>query len=613
MKSNTQKLAIPDSGVLWVIIGGAALITLYFNSKIQDPFNSPKFWLILIVASWLLGHRVVNFKKDIKIIKYKTSMILILVFITASLISLVMTRPIYIGLFGENMRRNGFLSYLALSILFISCVIHFSFAFVKRLNLTALFVGLILSIYSLMQISGIDFIKWNNPYNKIIATVGNPNFAAAIMAVIAVINFGAAFNSLNKFHIKLMHIATSVLLLVAIAMSDARQGLISIALGVGLICIMAIHARNKKLGYFTFTIASFVGVISILGMLQIGPLAQFLYKGSVTVRGYYWSTGIKMLTENPLFGVGLDRYGAYFKEYRSPLYSKTFGFDITSNNAHNVPIQLFATGGILVGLSYLVLLFYIGYRAFVGIRKFNGNRRMILVTFLSAWLAFQAQSIVSIDNLGISVWGWILGGVIIALSFSDSSEESSIRKNLAKRPNQIKIAQPLISGSITLAAIVLISFLYKGETLMYQARVNYNPQDQSTKNTLLTYNLKINSNPLIDSAYKVTSATYLSAYGLNDKAIEDLKKVLSSDPRNLDALNPLAEINERFGNVSEAIKYREIILNLDPWNARNLLMLGREYQYIKDYSNMLIMKEKINAFDPNGKEAASANTELIEQ
>jgi O-antigen ligase len=524
-----------------------------------------------------------------------------------------MTRPIYVGLFGENMRRNGFLSYLALSIIFISCVIHFNFNFVKKLNLTALFVGLFLSIYSLMQISGVDFIKWNNPYNKIIATVGNPNFAAAIMAVIATINFGAAFASINKFYIKLMHIATSVLLLVAIAMSDARQGLISIALGFGLICIMAIHARNKKLGYLTFTIALFVGVISILGMLQIGPLTQFLYKGSVTVRGYYWSAGIKMLTENPLFGVGLDRYGAYFKEYRSPLYSKTFGFDITSTNAHNVPIQLFATGGVLVGLSYLALLFYIGYRAFVGIRKFNGNRRMTLVTFLSAWLAFQAQSIVSIDNLGISVWGWILGGVIIALSFSDSTEESNLRKNLAKRPNQIKIAQPLISGSITLAAIILVSLLYKGESLMYEARVNYNPQDQSTKNTLLTYNLKINSNPLIDSAYKVTSASYLSAYGLTDKAVEDLKKVLSSDPRNLDALNPLAEINERLGNVSEAIKYREIIVKLDPWNARNLLMLGREYKYIKDYSSMLIIKEKINAFDPNGKEAASANTELIEQ
>ena len=279
MKSNTQTLATPDSGVLWVIIGGAALITLYFNSKIQDPFNSPKFWIILIVASWLLGHRIVNFKKEIKTIKYKTSLILILVFMTASLISLVMTTPIYVGLFGENMRRNGFLSYMALSILLISCVIHFSFAFVKRFNFTVLFVGLFLSVYSLMQISGVDFIKWNNPYNKIIATVGNPNFAAAIMAVIAVINFGAAFNSINKFHIKLMHITTSVLLLIAIAMSDARQGLISIALGVGLICIMVIHARYKKLGYLAFTIASFVGVMSILGMLQIGPLSQFLYKG----------------------------------------------------------------------------------------------------------------------------------------------------------------------------------------------------------------------------------------------------------------------------------------------------------------------------------------------
>ena len=43
-----------------------------------------------------------------------------------------------------------------------------------------------------MQISGIDFVTWNNQYNAVISTVGNPNFAAAIMAIIATLNFGFA-------------------------------------------------------------------------------------------------------------------------------------------------------------------------------------------------------------------------------------------------------------------------------------------------------------------------------------------------------------------------------------------------------------------------------------
>jgi citrate lyase subunit beta/citryl-CoA lyase len=35
--------------------------------------------------------------------------------------------------------------------------------------------------------------------------------------------------------------------------------------------------------------------ISILGMLQIGPLKDVLYKGSVSIRGYYWRAGLEMI------------------------------------------------------------------------------------------------------------------------------------------------------------------------------------------------------------------------------------------------------------------------------------------------------------------------------
>ncbi|MGA1670315.1 MAG: hypothetical protein ACO39F_05440, partial [Candidatus Nanopelagicaceae bacterium] len=44
------------SGVLAWLLGGASVITLFFNSRIQDPFNSPKFWILLVVAGYLIGH-----------------------------------------------------------------------------------------------------------------------------------------------------------------------------------------------------------------------------------------------------------------------------------------------------------------------------------------------------------------------------------------------------------------------------------------------------------------------------------------------------------------------------------------------------------------------------
>jgi hypothetical protein len=53
-----------------------------------------------------------------------------------------------------------------------------------------LVVGFISGTYGVLQHLGKDPIKWNNPYNAVIGTLGNPDFAAAVMAILAVITFG---------------------------------------------------------------------------------------------------------------------------------------------------------------------------------------------------------------------------------------------------------------------------------------------------------------------------------------------------------------------------------------------------------------------------------------
>jgi hypothetical protein len=40
-------------------------------------------------------------------------------------------------------------------------------------------------------------------------------------------------------------------------------------------------------------------IFALVGMLQIGPLEKFLYKPSVSVRGYYWRAGLEMFKDYP--------------------------------------------------------------------------------------------------------------------------------------------------------------------------------------------------------------------------------------------------------------------------------------------------------------------------
>ena len=345
-------------------------------------------------------------------------------------------------------------------------------------------------------------------------------------------------------------------------------------------------------------------------MLQIGPLTNLLYKSSVTVRGYYWRAGIQMLKDNPIFGVGLDRYGAYFKQYRESNYSLNYGFDITSTNAHNVPIQIFSTSGSLVGICYLAILAFVIWRGIIGIKNNYGNNRLAIASVFSAWLAFQAQSIISIDNIGITVWGWMLGGAVVGLSIPDLNLQT-VSNGARKRVKSISLLQPLISGTFVLISIVVVTFCFRSESNMYLQRMVFNPQVEANKAPLHEYALKTVQSPLVEPTYRLNSATNLIANNFVADGVKQLDYLYKLDPRNLDLLIYLANYEEFKGNLAGSNKYRNEIYKYDPWNSKYLLRLGENCKKLGDIPGMQDALNKILKFDRISAESKTAQLELV--
>jgi O-antigen ligase len=594
-----------DSGVINLILLGAAVTTLYFNTKIQDPFNSPKLWIISLMAAWLVGHIIVR-RNSLFAPTNRAITLFLIVFLGSGFMSLINTNSFYIGFFGENQRRNGYLSYLSLGIILLISSMVFRFNSVAKIYTLAFIVGAFLSSYGLLQSSGLDFIKWNNPYNSVISTVGNPNFAASIIAIIATLNFGAALQNTRNKVMRGLHGSVVLLSLFVIIQSGALQGLIALSIGIGTILLTYLYSKSKKLGYLGFTLTGIIGLVAVLGMLQVGPLTQYLYKSSVSIRGHYWRAGVKMLTENPIFGVGLDSYGSYFKQVREVSYPLDYGFDITSNNAHNVPIQLFSTGGLLFGLAYLCIVILILKRGIQGLRKYEGNQRIVLATFFGAWLAYQAQTIISIDNIGISIWGWLLGGIVLALSGDNANLDIKVSNK-----GQLQLMQPIVSGSMALVMLVPVVGLFQSESLMYKTRSYFNPQDANSKSLLLEYANKTISTTFAEPTYIITSANYLFAAGFQNEGINVLKEHIDKNERDLDAITSLVQIYEQIKDYKNAMYGREKIKELDPWNTKNLLQLGREYKFFNELDKMRSIVNYINSFDKVSEESKLARTELI--
>ena len=297
------------------------------------------------------------------------------------------------------------------------------------------------------------------------------------------------------------------------------------------------------------------------------------------------------------------------KQYREVEYPLNIGFQLTSSNAHNTFIQFFATGGIFLGITYLVLSLFVFYRAIIGIKNLQGSQKLYLVGIFSAWISFHAQSLVSIDNIGISIWGWVLAGSIIGLSLSADTLERENEFYLKKKRNDINIVQALVSGMSSILILSLVVLLYRGESNSYKGGVSLNLNDEASRTYFRDLQLKVLNTPLNDYSYKLFAASKLIDAGF-EEGLTEAEKLYKTDPRNLDALALLSNVNERLGNLSKAIEFRKAIAELDPWNAENYLALGRYYKSQGNSTESKLMLDKILSFAANHPIAEQAAKEL---
>ena len=222
-------------------------------------------------------------------------------------------------------------------------------------------------------------------------------------------------------------------------------------------------------------------------------------------------------------------------------------------------------------------------------------------------MAFQAQTVISIDNIGISIWGWLLGGIVIGLG--GEKAELDLKQN---RNNQVKLLQPLVSGAMALIMVFIAVGHYRNENLMYQTRAFFNPQDAISRNKLLEYANKTISTTWPEPAYVVAAANYLFAAGFQNESLKILNDQVQNDERDLDALVSLVQIYEQQNDIAKAKIGREKIRELDPWNTKNLLQLGREYKYFGEIQKMKEVATFISNFDSTSNESKLAQSELVE-
>lgn len=561
------------------LLVGVPFTTIFLvTGTVSDPVNITKLFAAGCVGGGVLAIALVYGIKEI----WRTSRFLVLVtalFILAMLnAAFGSNTPMSQNLYGVFGRNTGLIAYLILAGIALSAALLRRKKSFEYLVWGLIFSGAVNILYCGWAIIFGDFIGWNNPYGNILGLFGNPNFIGAFLGMFisgAVATFiGSIYTIKRSAKDVSTRLFVSVISLVVLPIlslaalyeikeSHAVQGLVVTGAGLAIIGFYLVRSLTKR-NTFTMLYSLAVGIVGAFalgGALQKGPLTSLIYKRSVSLRGTYWETGIEMGKANPFTGVGMDSYGNYYRQFRPDrALVDTPGVGTTSNAAHNVVIDFFASGGYPLLITYVALMalgLWAVIRVTLRARKYDG----VFVALAATWLTYQLQSIISINQVGLAIWGWVLVGALVAYEYTTRPRaEETVQRKVVKQKELIfspqlvggigvvigaLIAVPPLSGdskwrsAITsqsaqnVEAALAPSYLTPADSYRYIAAVQ---TFESSKLYDLAYKyaqIGVAFNPDSSDAWRMLYAISKSTQADKDLAIANLKRL---DPKNPDVL-----------------------------------------------------------------------------
>ena len=187
--------------------------------------------------------------------------------------------------------------------------------------------------------------------------IGDLNAAGSFFAMGLFIAFGMALTNPRS---RSVWAAGGCALALATIMTRSRTAIAAVILVT--ICLAAAATMGRVIGVLkAAAIAAAVSVGSAVALWQYLPREYFGPRATVAieVRRLFLHTTWRMLTSNPLFGVGVGQYASWSTHYSAPELLKYY----VSENAHNNFAQIAGELGAVGAAAFIaVLVFAFWYR-----------------------------------------------------------------------------------------------------------------------------------------------------------------------------------------------------------------------------------------------------------
>lgn len=515
-----------------VVILALIIITLFVTPFYSyDPINIPRFVTTTMfgLISFLL---ILTYRKSLQEKKYQLVLLISIGFVIWSIISSLFSKMnLQDTLFGVSGRQTGLITYLSLIFLMLLTIISSERNLLLSVTKVLLYCGLTSTFYGLIQSFGQDPLDWINPNNPVFGFFGNPNFQSSFLGISVSASIAYVLHSQISNIARIIWLAYIPLSLYVIYKSQSQQGFLVFAAGASTVIYIWIkaHKRWAKLRLL-YLLAWTLGIfLALIDIFQKSPWKPILYKPSVTFRGDFWRTGWEMTRDNAIFGVGLDGYGDNYRFYRDQIAAQRNSTPAV-DSAHNVFLDISSGGGVPLLLAYVSLIILV----IVSILRIVKREEEFNVGFagvVGAWVAYLSQSIISINQIGLAVWGWVLSGAIIG--YEINTRAGAGKSILSKmRGEKFAITTGIVLGLIVTLPVLMSdgqfrSSIKEGEILKIEKNLNSWPQSVTRMN--------------------IASQLFIEG-GFPDRALVISQKAIQINPRNYEAWekiysNPVADIN----------------------------------------------------------------------
>ena len=410
-----------------VLIFSLTLTTLAVTPDLTfDPINLPKFTIMVFLAGFLLP-KLSDFKTLFLNKRNRPWLFTLALFLLGLILSLIGSKaPLAIQFYGAPGRLTGFFTYLALSIYFAFCIISENGLTTAKLSKLLTTLGAIMALYGLLQSLGFEIFAYGATYgSSVFGTLGNSNFLSGFLGITAsatvVMIFGSKLNAIQRS----LLVCYSLISLITIYQSNSQQGFLNFAAGLGIGLSIYLFVQ-RKIFFASITLGLFClsGLATVAGIFNLGPFSGFIYQSSVSVRQGYWSAAGSMLSNNPFFGVGMDNFLNLYRRFRSEETTlKNPG--VVSDSAHSVILDIGAGSGFITLIAYIALILLV-CRAIIKVVRRSKVLEIEFMALSAAWFAYQVQSLISINQIALATWGWILSGILIGYEIRTANDLEAI-------------------------------------------------------------------------------------------------------------------------------------------------------------------------------------------